>query len=141
MMKVIIVSHGGLAKAILESAEMIVGKIDDVTTLGLYQGESIENISLKLEKELLASEELEETLVLTDMYFGSPFNIATSLGQKYNFRHITGFNLPVLIEILTSMGHVSCDQLVKNIMEKQTIIDVNSYLIDINSYLQNDESR
>jgi PTS system mannose-specific IIA component len=127
-MKLILISHGRFAKALLESAEMIVGKSDNVSVFGLYQGESVENLKQELEKEILAAGNPEEVLVLTDMFFGSPFNIASSLMQKYKFRHITGFNMPTLIEILTNRAYMSCDELCKNVLERQTIIDVNKYL-------------
>ena len=71
-----------------------------------------------------------DVLVLTDMFSGSPFNVASSLMQKFSFQHITGINLPLLLEILTSRGDVGIEELCKNVIEqgKDTIVHVNKFL-------------
>ncbi len=49
MAGIIIATHGNMAKAMLESAELIVGKQENVETLGLNYGDSIDEFSRRLE--------------------------------------------------------------------------------------------
>ncbi|KRN32137.1 PTS sugar transporter subunit IIA [Liquorilactobacillus mali] len=97
-MKLILASHGPLAKAILASAELIIGKIDDVATFSLTK----EMGPKDLEKEL--SEEIEKTddtdiILGLDLLGGTPSNVSVALLAKYpNLEVITGINLPMIIE-------------------------------------------
>ncbi|KRN09517.1 PTS sugar transporter subunit IIA [Liquorilactobacillus mali] len=97
-MKLILASHGPLAKAILASAELIIGKIDDVATFSLTK----EMGPKDLEKEL--SEEIEKTddtdiILGLDLLGGTPSNVSVALLAKYpNLEVLTGINLPMIIE-------------------------------------------
>ncbi|AEE90478.1 PTS sugar transporter subunit IIA [Tepidanaerobacter acetatoxydans] len=134
MVEIIMVSHGDYAKSMLESAQMIVGEQDHVHTFGLHLGDDVDELREQLTEAIEKAQRNGELLVLTDMFSGSPFNITYSLMQYYSFRHITGVNLPLLLEILTSRESVGVDELCKMILDKgkETIIDVNKFLEEMN---------
>lgn len=54
--------------------------------------------------------------------------------QHYSFRHITGINLPMLLEILTSRESAGVEELCEMILDKgkATIIDVNKFFEEVN---------
>jgi len=134
MVEIIMVSHGDYAKSMLESAQMIVGEQDHVQTFGLYLGDSVDKLREGLVEAIEKVQKDGELLVLTDMFSGSPFNITCSLMQHYSFRHITGINLPMLLEILTSRESAGVEELCEMILDKgkATIIDVNKFFEEVN---------
>ena len=130
MIHIIMVSHGEYAKAMLESSQLIVGEQENITVFGFNLGDSTDQLRESIENEVERVQKNGDVLVLTDMFSGSPFNVASSLMQKFSFQHITGINLPLLLEILTSRGDVGIEELCKNVIEqgKDTIVHVNKFL-------------
>ena len=84
LMKVIVVSHGSYARGLVDTAQMIAGEQEDLEAFGLEPEES----------------EGEEVLILTDLFYGSPFNTVISLMSEYNLYHVTGINLPLMMEVV-----------------------------------------
>lgn len=129
MVTIILLSHGRIAEALRDGAEMIVGEQERLLAFGLFEGDSPDTLRGQLEKALDA-ERGNEVLVFTDVRSGSPFNIAVSLMEKYGFRHISGINLGVLLEALLRRTYTAlddlCDELVR--LGPTTFLDVNSLL-------------
>ena len=126
MLKLLLVSHGGLAQVMLESAEMICGPQEDVRTLGLFPGDSPDALRESITK-ILDQWGGQETLVLTDIRSGTPFNTVASLMQAYSFHHISGVNLALLIEALMDRDGMRASEVADELMavSSQTILDVN----------------
>lgn len=126
MMKLLLVSHGSLAQAMLESAEMICGPQEDIRALGLFPGDSPDALKESI-KETLDQWNGQDILVLTDIRSGTPFNTVASLMQSYPFRHISGVNLALLIEALMDRDDMCADEVANELMAvcSQTILDVN----------------
>ena len=126
MISILLVSHGNLAAAMLESAEMIVGKQPDAYAFGFQQTQAPEMLSERLEAALKTLHP-QDVLLLSDIRSGTPFNVAGSLMQTYGFRHISGVNLAMLIEALTQRYEMGIDELCEELMEASalTILDVN----------------
>lgn len=125
MISILLVSHGNLAAAMLESAEMIVGKQPEVYVFGFQQAEAPEALSERL-KGALNTLRPQDVLLLSDIRSGTPFNVAGSLMQTYDFRHISGVNLAMLIEALTQRYELGMDELCAELIETSalTILDV-----------------
>jgi len=130
LIEIIIVSHGQYAKVMLESAQLIAGEQDHICTFGLELGESVDQLRDEISNTIEKVQKNGEVLILTDMFSGSPFNVVVSLMQYHSFYHITGINLPILLEILLSRDTSSAEELCEEILEKakDTVIDVNKYL-------------
>jgi PTS system mannose-specific IIA component len=129
MFRILLVSHGGLAAAMLKSAEMIVGSQEDVKTVCLFPEDAPESFRDRV-TAVLEGWKAEDVLVLSDIRSGTPFNAAASLMQQYPFRHISGVNLAMLIEALMDRDDMSVEEAGNALMELsgQTILDVNTLL-------------
>lgn len=127
MIEIIIVSHGNYAGAMLESAQLIIGEQEHVCTFGLNLGDSVEQLREKISEAVERASKNGDVLVLTDMRSGSPFNVAASLMNHYSFRHLTGINLPILLEILIDRNYSNIEELCEEVLKngKETILDVN----------------
>jgi len=115
MIGVLIVTHGDLGKELLKSAELIVGKQNNVATLGLFHGDSMDGFREKITKTIKELEEGEGVLVFVDLYGGSPSN-ATAMNMKKFFKNtkfecITGVNLPMVLEALMSRSSYNLESL------------------------------
>ncbi|HIX90714.1 MAG TPA: PTS fructose transporter subunit IIA [Candidatus Agathobaculum pullicola] len=122
MGKVIILTHGELAKSLYESTGMFIADRTGLEALGL--GIDIEAFRTSLRKTLLEDAE-QDFLILADLFGGTPFNIAASLisevkEQGKKMEVITGVNLPMLLEIVPLISEMSCQELKKIALEVGT---------------------
>lgn len=54
----------------------------------------------KIKTSIEQTSDGEEILVLTDLFYGSPFNVVLSLMSEYDLYHVTGINLPLMMEVV-----------------------------------------
>lgn len=104
-MKVIVVSHGSYARGLVDTVQMIAGKQEDLEAFGLESEESVDTLKEKIRQSIEQASQEEEILILTDIFYGSPFNTVISLMQEYDLYHVTGINLPLMMEVI--MGRIS----------------------------------
>ena len=113
MVEVIIISHGQLAKGILDASSMIIGEQEKVSTLCLTPDQSVDAFKEKLSNLLNQSNSKEGVLILADLFGGTPANTAAAIADdKEKVEIITGINLPLLIELLSSRKNSSLEELV-----------------------------
>ena len=110
MYKVIVFTHGELGKGLLNSARMVSGPVDDVESFSILPGIDTDAVLAKVEASVHKSEEAGvPVLLFTDLFFGTPFNLLVDLSQRAKFSHITGVNLPMLIEALSYRREADTD--------------------------------
>lgn len=110
-------SHGNFANELLKSAEMIIGKIDKTQSVSLKIGMSIEELLKEAEENIKLLP--NELIILTDMFGGTPNNVAMVLMQKYDAKVICGVNLPMLMELVISRDSQDKDResIIESVME------------------------
>ena len=104
-MKVIVVSHGSYARGLVDTVQMIAGKQEDLEAFGLEPEESVDTLKEKIRQSIEQASQEEEILILTDIFYGSPINTVISLMPEYDLYHVTGINLPLMMEVI--MGRIS----------------------------------
>ena len=104
-MKVIVVSHGSYARGLVDTVQMIAGKQEDLEAFGLEPEESVDTLKEKIRQSIEQASQEEEILILTDIFYRSPFNTVISLMPEYDLYHVTGINLPLMMEVI--MGRIS----------------------------------
>ena len=129
MIAILLVSHGTYATAMLDTARMILGPQEQAEAVGLTADESPDQLRAELVRAM-ESFQGTELLVLTDITSGTPFNTVVALSGQYPFRHLTGVNLPLLIETLICRQFVPMEELIKSLLEKapDTFVDVDGKL-------------
>lgn len=97
MTGLVVVAHAGLAEALINAAEMIVGKIDGAVPVEIKPDDSVDSIRLALTSaiESVASENI---IIMTDMFGGTPSNMSLSFLKENQIEVLTGVNLPMLIK-------------------------------------------
>ena len=99
MVTTLIVTHGGLARELLAAAETIVGSLDSFRTVTLDWSDSFDEAKAKTLEVMNQIDDEEEVLILTDMYGGTPYNVAASLVKPGQVEVVTGVNLPMVVRL------------------------------------------
>ncbi|MCC3356825.1 PTS sugar transporter subunit IIA [Bacillus sp. REN16] len=101
MIGVLIISHGKFSTEILKSAELIIGRQENVATLHLNADDDIQLLRQKVNEQIYELDQGEGVLILTDLFGGSPSNVAlATIKNMDNVYGISGVNLPMVIEAL-----------------------------------------
>ena len=97
MTGLVLVTHAGLASALYRSAEMIVGPIECCEQVEVTPGEHADDI---MSRVVAAVEKLsaDGAIIMTDLFGGTPSNMAMSLLKDGQVVVLTGVNLPMVIE-------------------------------------------
>jgi mannose/fructose/sorbose-specific phosphotransferase system IIA component len=114
MINIVVVSHADLGDALFRAAEMIVGATEGLYSVSLLPEDSPEGFGEKLEAALRPIEG-EETLILIDLFGGTPYNVAARQVLKENVECVTGANLPMLLELVMSRENGSLSDLAEEI--------------------------
>ena len=133
-MRVILVSHGSFSKGLYETMEMVLGEQQKLSYVGLYPHQGVDILKENIEVEFKKASEGEEILVLTDLFYGSPFNAVVQLMNTYDVYHLTGINVPLLMEILLMRSNGKgaeeiCEEAMK--LAGSTVQDVKKYLAEM----------
>ena len=99
--RIVVAAHGGLADALLATAELICGPLADVHAVGLRPDDSPETYAERLDAAV--GDPDAPTLILTDLAGGTPHNVALVATRRLpGAALISGVNLAVLIEAAMS---------------------------------------
>ena len=94
----LIVTHGRLAIELVNAAEMIVGEIHHITAVSLGWHDDVGMATTMIEKSLERIKGPDGALIMTDMFGGTPTNIASTFLDPGKVEVVTGVNLPMLIK-------------------------------------------
>ena len=95
----LLLSHGPLADALRETIRMLEpDDADDVGALSLAWSESPEKASRRLEKAIEAGDRGSGVVLLTDLFGGTPSNLALAFLEPGRVETVSGVNLPMLIK-------------------------------------------
>ena len=93
-------THGRLAIELLNAAEAIVGDIQNVAAVSIGWHDDVDMASSMVEKAIKRVNTGSGVLVLTDMFGGTPTNIASTFLDEGVIEVVTGVNLPMLIKFI-----------------------------------------
>jgi len=100
MIGVVVVTHGQLATELLNAAETIAGELPRFAAVSIGWHEDTEDARGEIEQAIARVEQGAGVLILTDMFGGTPSNLAMSFLAQGKIEVITGVNLPMLIKLV-----------------------------------------
>ena len=106
----VIVTHGHLAGELLAAAEMIVGPISFITAVSIGWHDDVDAARDEVQRAITRVSQGAGVLLLTDMFGGTPTNIASMFLDDGNVEVVTGVNLPMIIKLA---GQTSSDSLIE----------------------------
>jgi PTS system mannose-specific IIA component len=116
MINVVVVTHGDFGTALVRAAEMIVGPQENVRAVALLSEESPDGFGDKLDAAL-ADLDGQDILLLIDLFGGTPCNVSSRKVLQTNTEVITGMNLAMVIEALTSRDGTPLSELAVQVAE------------------------
>lgn len=134
MTGIIIVTHGPLSKALLESTKLIIGEVEDVYTIGLFHGDSTDDLKNRIKDNINKFNDVDGILIFTDLFGGTPNNMTAlainELGNLDDIRCFVGVNLPVLLEAISMRKAYEFKDLVVHIksIAKDSIFELSERL-------------
>lgn len=130
MIGLVIVTHGGLAAEFVSAMEHVVGPQRGVAAICIGPDDDMERRRQDILDAASAVDEGGGVILLTDMFGGTPSNLAISVMEQTGAEVIAGLNLPMLIK-LASVRHREClDVCVAHAQEAgRKYISVASYVL------------
>lgn len=110
---IVILTHGKAGEELIRSARMIAGDTEKVVAVSLEDGEDPGKYFERVSEVLGVMP--GDTIVMTDLFGGTPSNVAAALSRDYSIWVISGVNLPMLIEAVNLRASLKGKDLVKAI--------------------------
>lgn len=95
----LILTHGGLARELLSAAQTISGRLAAFEAVSLDWNDGLDEAKAQIAAALQRLDEGEGVLILTDMYGGTPCNVASLFYQPGKVEILTGVNLPMVLRL------------------------------------------
>ncbi len=111
MVGLLLVSHGTIAESFLEVSLEIVGPVKGVQVVSLAEPIDEEKVMEGIRKARKEIDQGDGILILTDMFGGTPANLCFSLLEDPMVEVLTGMNLPMILQILSSRKDASLPEL------------------------------
>ena len=99
MIGMILVTHGQLAVEFVNAMEHVVGSQDDIATVCIGPQDDMEARRKEIARAIEMVDSGNGAVILTDLFGGTPSNLAISLLQPGRTEVIAGINLPMLIRL------------------------------------------
>jgi PTS system mannose-specific IIA component len=116
MIGLVLVTHGRLADEFRHAVEHVVGPQENLETVSIGADDDIEGRRGDIIEAVARADTGNGVIILTDMFGGTPSNLAISVMRSGSVEVIAGVNLPMLIK-LTSVR--ASDDMAKALAEAQ----------------------
>jgi PTS system mannose-specific IIA component len=113
----VVITHARLGRELVNAAEFILGKIEQVETVSVESNLEVDQLRRSLTTALAMVEKGEGVLVLTDMFGGTPNNISLAFLAEGKVEVVTGVNLPMIIKAATSRQGKSLADLARKVCD------------------------
>lgn len=128
--KILLLTHGGWGSKLVDSLKMILGDINCCHEIALLPEYTLADY-MKLVNDYVQTIS-KDSLIITDMFGGTPSNVAAKIGNDTGIHVICGLNAPMLLEACSQLqfqneinfdlvleaGTSACKDVVKEIKEK-----------------------
>ncbi len=111
MIGLVVVTHGQLAREFVAAMEHVVGTQENTCSICIGADDDMDQRRNDIREAVRATDQGEGVLILTDMFGGTPSNLALSLLEKDKVEVLAGVNLPMLIKIAEARGQASLSEL------------------------------
>lgn len=101
MIGIVLVTHGRLADEFLSAMQHVVGPQSQIATACIGPNDDMNSRREDILAKVKDVDSGDGVIVLTDMFGGTPSNLAISIMDKANIEVIAGINLPMLVKLNT----------------------------------------
>ncbi len=94
----LVVTHGNLAEELVRATRTIVSDLEGLEALSIGWDDDVDTATARIEEAIKRVDRGQGVLLFTDMFGGTPTNLALSLLDAGKIEIVTGVNLPMLIK-------------------------------------------
>lgn len=113
MIGLVIVTHGGLAHEFRSALEHVHGPQEQLAVISIGPSDDMETRRGEIVQAVKAVDAGDGAILLTDMFGGTPSNLAISVMEQENVEVIAGVNLPMLIKLASIRGEAALDDAIE----------------------------
>ncbi len=117
MIGLVLVTHGKLAEEFISAMQHVVGPQDQVRSVCIGPEDDMEMRRAEILNKVSEVDNGSGAIVLTDMFGGTPSNLAISIMDKAKVEIIAGINLPMLIKLASLRKDKSLKEAVEGAQE------------------------
>ncbi|MEM1343739.1 MAG: PTS sugar transporter subunit IIA [Pseudomonadota bacterium] len=99
MIGIVIVAHGTLADALLEATEHVVGPQPNAVTIAIHPSDDLRQRQAEIDRVVAETDTGAGVVLITDMFGGTPSNLALGSMHHERIEVICGANLPLLVKL------------------------------------------
>jgi PTS system mannose-specific IIA component len=114
---VVVVTHGQLAAELVNAAEAIVGDLANIAAVSIGWHDDVEHAREEIGAAIERVATGIGTLVLTDMFGGTPSNLSVTFLQPGRTEVVTGVNLPMLLKLANLRETVDLKAIARTVRE------------------------
>ena len=134
MIGIIIVTHGNLALELKSSMEHILGIQKNIEIISIKPDDDLDIKKSDLEESIKKVTKDSGTIILTDMFGGTPSNLAISFLKIGKIEIISGVNLPMLVKLIGSRDSNDLQKVARESKESaQKYISIASEILSENN--------
>ena len=100
MLGIVLVAHNDFAESVKRVAEHVVGPLPDVVCISVLPEDDIDLKRKEIQKAIRKVRSKDGVVLLTDMFGGTPSNLAISLMEDGKVEVVSGINVPMLVKLL-----------------------------------------
>ena len=117
MIGIVLVTHGRLAQEIISAMEHMVGPQTHLRAVSIGPEDDVERRQREIAAAARSVDAGARVVLVTDMYGGTPCNLALTLLQRGKIEVLAGANLPSLIKLIDIRNKLPLEQAVKEAIE------------------------
>ncbi len=117
MIGLVLVTHGNLALEFISAMQHVVGKQENVEAVCIGPEDDMEMRRAEIMEKVSKVDSGKGVVLLTDMFGGTPSNLAISIMDRANVEILAGMNLPMLIKIASLRKDKSMKETVEGAQE------------------------
>ncbi len=130
MIGVVLVTHGRLAQEFIDALEHVVGPQQSMAAVCIGPDDDMERRRREIVESVAAVDGGQGVVLLTDMFGGTPSNLAISVLDQGRVEVVAGVNLPMLIKLASVRGEKSLATVIAEAQEAgRKYINVASQLL------------
>ena len=114
----VIVSHGQLANELLAAAEQVVGELSHIAAVSIGWHDNVEAAQAEIERAIKSVTSGNGVLILTDMFGGTPTNIAAMFIKEGEVEVVTGVNLPMVIKLAAQNSETTLEEMAATVVKQ-----------------------
>ncbi len=114
----VIISHGQVATELVAAAEAVVGDVSHIAAVSIGWHDDVEMAKDEIARSIANVSSGSGVLLLTDMFGGTPTNIAAMFLKEDEVEIVTGVNLSMVIKLASSSGDVTLRELAQEVEEQ-----------------------